>query len=84
MGDPGMLAHGGTDIADLESFYDELFAVYTEVFWGTRNAMFRLKENWGLILPRYPHCEKLGKQLRKTTDLNEYHHISTQIFAAME
>jgi hypothetical protein len=63
---------------------DELLDEYTLAFGGSRNAMFRLKENWGLILPRYPHCEKLGKQLRKTTDLNEYHHISTQIFAAME
>ena len=43
-----------------------------------------MKENWGLILPRYPHCEKLGKQLRKTTDLNDYRHICAQIFAVME
>jgi tRNA-dihydrouridine synthase len=81
---PGMLTPDGTTPEKLQKFMDELLAEYTLAFGGSRNAMFRLKENWGLILPRYPHCEKLGKQLRKTTDLNEYHHISTQIFAAME
>ena len=81
---PGMLTPDGTTPEKLQKFMDELLAEYMLAFGGSRNAMFRLKENWGLILPRYPHCEKLGKQLRKTTDLNEYHHISTQIFAAME
>jgi len=42
--------------------------------------MFRLKENWNLILPRFAGGEKLGKQLRKTTDLNEYRAIAAQIF----
>ena len=50
VGDPGMLSPGGTDMAALEAFYDELFAVYTDVFGGTRNAMFRLKENWRHLL----------------------------------
>ena len=43
--------------------------------------MFRLKENWRYLLCRFEDSEKLGKRLRKTTDLNEYRAITAQIFA---
>lgn len=80
VGDPGMLSPGGTDVAALEGFYDELFAVYTDVFGGTRNAMFRLKENWWYLLRKFEGAEKLGKRLRKTTDAGEYKAITHEIF----
>ena len=80
VGDPGMLSPGGTDVAALEGFYNELFAVYTDVFGGTRNAMFRLKENWRHLLCKFEGAEKLGKKLRKTTDAEEYKAITREIF----
>ena len=83
VGDPGMLSPGGTDIAALEAFYDELFAVYTDVFGGTRNAMFRLKENWRHLLCKFEGSEKLGKKLRKTTDAGEYKAITHEIFRTL-
>lgn len=83
VGDPGMLTPGGTDIAALEGFYDELFAVYTQVFGGTRNAMFRLKENWRHLLCKFEGSEKLGKRLRKTTDAGEYKAITHEIFRTL-
>lgn len=46
IGDPGMLTPGGTTAAALEAFFDELLEAYTRDFGGSRNAMFRLKENW--------------------------------------
>ena len=81
--DPGMLTPGGTDIAALEAFYDELFAVYTDVFGGTRNAMFRLKENWRHLLCKFEDSEKLGKRLKKTTDAAEYKAITHEIFRTL-
>ena len=81
--DPGMLSPGGTDMAALEGFYDELFAVYTEVFGSTRNAMFRLKENWRHLLCKLEGAEKLGKRLRKTTDAGEYKAITHEIFRTL-
>ena len=81
--DPGMLTPGGTDIAAVEAFYDELFAVYTEVFGGTRNAMFRLKENWRHLLCKFEGSEKLGKRLKKTTDAGEYKAITHEIFRTL-
>ena len=78
--DPGMLTPGGTGIAALEAFYDELFAAYTKVFGGTKNAMFRLKENWRYLLCKFEGGEKLGKRLKKTTDIGEYRAITHEIF----
>ena len=80
IGDPGMLTPGGTKAETLERFYDALLEAYTEAFGGSRNAMFRLKENWRHLLRRFEPCEKLGKRLRKTTNVAEYKAITREIF----
>ena len=77
--DPGMLC-GGTDVKSLEEFMNALLAEYTVAFGGSRNAMFRLKENWGFLHTRFEGIDKLWKRLRKTTDLNEYRQITSEIF----
>ena len=79
IGDPGMLS-GGTDVQQLEAFYNALLEEYLVAFGGSRNAMFRLKENWRYLLCRFADSEKLGKRLRKTTNLAEYKSITAQIF----
>ena len=76
--DPGMLS-GGTDAAALEGFLSELLAVYEVEFGGSRNAMFRMKENWGFLHSRFEGSDKLWKQLRKTTDVSEFKSLSAQI-----
>lgn len=81
IGDPGMLTPGGTDVKKLEQFYNELLEEYLISFGGSRNAMFRLKENWRYLLCRFRDTEKLAKRLRKTTDLNEYRTLTAQLFA---
>ena len=78
--DPGMLTPGGTSIQTLEAFYGELLEEYLSAFGGSRNAMFRLKEHWGLLIHRFENSEKLAKRLRKTTDLDEYRTITSEIF----
>ena len=77
--DPGILS-GGTDKAALEGFMNELMAVYEVEFGGSRNAIFRLKENWGFLHSRFEGCDKLWKRLRKTTDAAEFKSISAEIF----
>ena len=80
IGDPGMLMSNGTTIANLEAFHNELLEEYTAVFGSSRNAMFRLKENWQHLSERFDGGEKLFKRLRKTTDLAEYRTITSEIF----
>lgn len=77
--DPGMLS-GGTDVKALEAFMNELMAVYEVEFGGSRNAIFRLKENWGFLHDRFEGSEKLWKRLRKTTDASEFKAITAEIF----
>ena len=79
VGNPGMLL-GSTNVQTLEHFHNELLDTYTDVFGGGRNAMFRLKENWHFLITHFEDSGKLWKQLRKTTDLNEFRDIATQIF----
>ena len=78
-GDPGMLLPGGTTAEALDAFMEDLLCSYQEAFGSARNAMFRLKENWHLLICRFEGAEKLGKQLRKTTDIQEFRSITKQI-----
>ena len=77
--DPGMVC-GGTKIDTLEQFHNELLETYTEGFGNARNAMFRMKENWRHLLCNFEESDKLGKRLRKTTDISEYKAITQEIF----
>lgn len=45
--------------------------------------MFRLKEHWRYLLRRFAGSDKLGKQLRKTTDLAQYKAITREIFQTL-
>lgn len=82
--DPGMLTPGGTTVAALEAFHAELLDNYTALFGGPRNAMFRMKEQWSYWIPRFAGSEKLGKRLRKTTDLGEFKTITNEIFYTLQ
>ena len=77
---PGLLTPDGTDAKTLEAFHDALFAEYMRAFGSERNTMFRMKENWRYWLCKFAGSKKLGKQLRKTTKLQEYKTIVHQIF----
>ena len=77
--DPGMLS-GSTDVKKLEAFMNELMEIYTAEFGGSRNAIFRLKENWGFLHDRFEGCDKLWKRLRKSTDPREFKSITDEIF----
>ncbi|MBQ6831441.1 MAG: tRNA-dihydrouridine synthase family protein [Oscillospiraceae bacterium] len=79
VGNPGLLTPGGTTAPVLEAFLEELLEEYASVFGSARNAMFRLKENWRYLFCLFPPDPKLQKQLRKTTDLQQYKQITHHI-----
>lgn len=79
---PGMLCPQGTQRETLEAFTDELFAAYRQRMGG-RNAMFRIKEHWSYLIDLFDGSEKLGKALRKTTDVAEFCRITRQVFATL-
>ena len=81
--DPGMLTENGTDRAALAAFLAELLGEYVDKFGGAKNAMFRMKEHWRHLLCKFEGSEKLGKKLRKTTDIYEFRDITTQIIETL-
>lgn len=82
LADPGMIS-GGTDGQRLRGFMEELLEAYTDAFGSGRNAMFRLKEHWSYLYPRFENSEKLWKALRKTTDLSQFRSITRQMFETL-
>ena len=82
IGDPGMIA--GNDCEKMEQFHDALLEEYLVVFGGARNAMFRMKENWRHMILMFEDSEKMGKRLRKTTDIQEYREIVAEIFGTLK
>ena len=81
--DPGMLMPGGTDRKVLAAYTEELLETYLQAFGGSRNAMFRMKEHWGMLIGQFENNEKLAKQLRKTTDLDQFRSITRQILETL-
>ena len=82
--DPGMLSPCVTQVKTLQQFHDALLEEYLVAFGGSRNAMFRMKENWHYMLCRFQAPDKLMKRLRKVTDLGEYRAITSEIFRTLE
>ena len=81
--DPGLLTPGGTTAKSLAAFHDALLEEYISAFGGSRNAMFRMKENWRHWLCKFDGAEALGKRLRKTTDVGEYRAITQELFRSV-
>ena len=81
--DPGLLTPGGTTAESLAAFHDELLEEYISAFGGSRNAMFRMNENWRHWLCKFDGAETLGKRLRKTTDVGEYKAITRELFRSV-
>ena len=84
IGDPGMLTPDGTNVKVLEQFHAHLLEEYSVCFGSARNAMFRMKENWHYLSDHFKGGEKLFKSLRKTTDLEEFQRLSTEIFHTLK
>lgn len=80
IGDPGMLSRPEDYASVLHDFHSVLLEEYLVAFGGSRNAMFRLKENWRYWICLFEGTQKLSKRLRKTTDLQEYKAIVNEIF----
>lgn len=78
VGNPGLFS-GGTKPETLDAFLDELLETYCEVFGSRKNTMFRLKEHWFYLLKLFEGSEKLGKQLRKTTDYDTFRQLKREI-----
>ena len=67
---------------ELHSYLTELYEGYCADFGSRRNALGRMKEFWFYQICLFQGADKLGKELRKTTDPDAYTAIVERIFAA--
>jgi tRNA-dihydrouridine synthase len=75
---PGLL-NDDSSAETLQSYLNALLEAYIQVFGSDRNAMFRLKEHWHYLQDSFIGCEKYVKQLRKTTDVDEFFSCMSRI-----
>ena len=80
--DPGMLS-GGTDRETLKAFLNELSDTYCTVFESKRNAIYRMKDNWHYLIALFEGCDKLWKEMRKSTDYDRFMSIANEIITTL-
>ncbi|AKA67733.1 tRNA dihydrouridine synthase [Clostridium scatologenes] len=56
----------------LKDFHDKIYEDYKEVLLGDKNVLFRMKELWFYMLPRFSNNEKYAKKIRKSERLYDY------------
>ena len=80
--DPGMLT-GGTDRDRLQAFLNELSDTYCVVFESKRNAIYRMKDNWHYLISLFDGSDRHWKQMRKSTDYDQFMSIANEIITTL-
>lgn len=68
------------DFRALQSFHDEIYQSYQEIFSGSRNVLFKMKELWSYMIQLFPDSEKYAKKIRKSEKLQQYEQAVTALF----
>lgn len=56
----------------LRDFHDRLYHDYTELFFGDRNVLFKMKEIWSYLADSFVDSEKYAKRIRKAQRAADY------------
>ena len=72
-----------TEKGKLKAFHDELLDAYTRQFESRNNAAQRMKELWFYWMRLFDNSQKLGKQLLKSRNAEEYQLAVQKIFAEL-
>ncbi len=54
------------------AFHDDLLAEYSEIMYGEKPVLYKMKELWFYMMSMFPGNEKLEKKIKKTNRLDEY------------
>ena len=67
----------------LQTFHDELFHEYLDVFHSARNTVYHMKELWFYMGRLFDGGEKLFKQIKKAQDTAAYESAVREIFRTL-
>lgn len=63
------------------SFHDALVEEYSQVLYGERPVLYKMKELWFYMISMFPGSEKLHKRIKKSNHLDEYRAIMDELFS---
>lgn len=64
----------------IRAFHDQLLNDYTDVMYGDRPVLFKMKEIWFYMLDLFEDSEKLGKKIKKAEKLSVYGAVIDELF----
>ncbi len=62
------------------AFHDDLIAEYTELMYGEKPVLYKMKELWFYMISMFPDSAKAQKKIMKSNRLDEYKSIVEQLF----
>ena len=68
------------DKARFRKFHDALIEEYSQVLYGERPVLFKMKELWFYMMSMFPDSEKIHKKIKKSNHLDEYRAIVDELF----
>lgn len=80
----GSRAQAVPDLFDkkrFRAFHDDLIEEYTEIMYGEKPVLYKMKELWFYMMSMFPECGKLEKKIKKTNDLGEYRTYIDELFS---
>lgn len=66
------------------AFHDRLLGDYQELFFGDKNALFKMKEFWCYTSCLFTNPEKYAKKIRKSETMRKYLDVVDSLFAEQE
>jgi len=77
---PGYHADEAENVKRLRSFLDELWYAYSDVLYGERDVLFKMKEIWYYMGRRYPDRERALLDIKKARYKDEYADAVSRVF----
>ena len=88
LANPGLMNEiNGGNVMDkkiLKEFHDEVFNNYRELMNEDRNAMYRMKEQWGNKIYMFLNNKKYAKSIKKAQTANDYRIAVSSLFAEQD
>lgn len=85
---PGMIQEmtKGTKVKKevLKAFHDQICEEYTNVLFGDKNVLFKMKDLWTFLIDMFPNSEKYAKKIKKAENLVDYQFAVEKLFKEVE